>query len=45
MRSSEHVGFAYNTRGNGNGGDCGVEFCVGGREEKLIQEAAAFGDG
>ena len=36
MRSSKHVGFADDAGGNGDGGDCRVEFRVRGREEEFI---------
>ena len=38
--ASEHVAFADDAGGDGDGVDCGVEFCVRGGEEELFEEAA-----
>ena len=40
VRESEHVGFADDAGGNGDGGNGGVEFCVGGGEEDFFKESA-----
>ena len=37
VRPPEHVRFADYAGRDGDGGDGGVEFCVGGREEELFQ--------
>ena len=40
VRPPEHVRFADYTGRDGDGGDGGVEFCVGGREEELFEQAS-----
>ena len=40
MRAAEHVAFADDAGRNGDEGDGGVEFCVGGGEENFVEGAA-----
>ena len=36
---AEHIRFADDTGGDGNGRDGGVKFCVGGGEEDFLKES------
>lgn len=45
VRAPEHVGFADDAGRDGDGGDGGVEFGVGGGEEELFEEGAGVGEG
>ena len=44
VRAPEHVRFADYAGRDGDGGDGGVEFCVGGGEEELFKEASCVVD-
>ena len=43
MGAAEHVGLSDGTGRDSDGGDCGVELCVRGREEQFFQKTAEVG--
>ena len=45
MRAAEHVAFADDTGGDGDAGDGGVEFCMGGGEKGFVEESAVVVSG